>query len=201
MHHSPLMKVIFLDRDGVINKFPGLGGYVTRIKDFHFLPGSLAAIKTLTKQGYAIFVISNQAGVSRGIYTQKKLAQITAHMLRRISKAGGRIKKIFYCIHTPDENCGCRKPKIGSIKKAFQMLRQPLTQAKKSFLIGDAQSDIEAGHKAGCKTILVLSGKDSRRDVRHWSLKPDFIAKNLLEATQIVTDENSNHSRLRRGRA
>ena len=195
-----MTKVIFLDRDGVINKFPGLGGYVTKVKNFCFLPGSRNAIKILTKKGYTIFVISNQAGVSRGVYSKKKLKEITNHMLKGIAKAGGRIKKVFYCIHTPDQNCDCRKPKIGSIKKAFQLIKKSIRYAKQSFFIGDTQSDIETGHRAGCRTILVLSGKDDTRDARRWQIKPDYVVKNLLEAIQIVENQNSNHPRLRRRR-
>ena len=105
------MKVVFLDRDGVINKFPGLGDYVTKVKNFHFLPGSLKAIRLLTEKGYSIFVVSNQAGVTRGIYSQKKLDQINTYMLKHVNRVGGKIRKTFYCIHTPNQNCDCRKPK------------------------------------------------------------------------------------------
>ena len=196
------MKIIFLDRDGVINRYPGYGHYVTRIKDFHFLSGTCEAIRRLTQRGYRIFIISNQAGVSRGVYTKEKLNQITRFMLQKIARSGGRIKKVFYCTHTPDKNCDCRKPKIGSFKKAFRALGQSLTEAKHSFFIGDTQSDIEAGHRAGCKTILVLSGKKhERRDVRRWPIKPDYITQNLLKAVRIVENENSGCSCLRRGRA
>ena len=187
-----MKRVIFLDRDGVINRFPGHGGYVTRIKDFRFLPGSLKALKILTDEGYNIFVISNQAGVSRGVYSQDKLSQINNYLLKGVKKAGARIKKVFYCTHMPDHNCDCRKPNIGSVKKALQLVNKNLKTAKDSFFIGDAESDIKAGHKAGCQTILVLSGKETRKAVvKNWPVKPDYIVKNLLEAVGIVTHENS----------
>lgn len=195
------MKVVFLDRDGVINRFPGHRDYVTKIKNFHFLPGSLNAIRELTQKGYHIFVVSNQAGVTRGVYSQKKLDQINRYMLKHVIRAGGKIRKTFYCIHLPDENCDCRKPKIGSIKKAFALLKKHPKDAQRSFFVGDTESDMEAGKKAGCQTIFVLSGKDNRRHLRSWSVKPDYIANNLLEATKIITNENSHHSRLRRRRA
>lgn len=195
------MKIVFLDRDGVINRFPGHGGYVTKIKDFHFLPGALEGIRRLTDMGYTIFVVSNQAGISRGIYSQDKLKRITAYMLRAVARAGGKIKKVFYCIHASDENCDCRKPKTGSIEKALQLLKKTRKEATQSFFIGDAESDIEAGRKAGCKTIFVLSGKDGRRELRRWQTQPDFIAKNLLEAAKIVAKENSRCSCLCGGRS
>ena len=75
------MKVVFLDRDGVINEFPGNGLYVTKVKDFHFIPGSMEALKVLTDAGYDIFVISNQAGVGKGVYSRRKLDLITARLL------------------------------------------------------------------------------------------------------------------------
>ena len=185
------MKIIFLDRDGVINKFPGLGNYVTKVKDFQFVPGSLKAIRQLTDWDYKIFVVSNQAGISRGVYSQAKLEQITKHMMKGVKKAGGKIKRVFYCTHTHDHNCNCRKPKIGSIKEALYMLNKTIKHAKKTFFIGDAKTDIEAGKNAGCRTVLVLSGKDTRKDAKKWPIKPDFIVKNLLEAVQIVAHEDS----------
>ena len=121
-------------------------------------------------------------------------------MLKYIRKAGGRIKKVFYCTHTPDQNCECRKPKIGSIKEALQLVDKSFQHAKKSYFIGDARSDIEAGYRAGCKTIFVFSGKETRRDTRRWPIKPDCFAKNLLEAARIIENENSHCPRHRRGR-
>ena len=195
------MKIIFLDRDGVINRFPGLGDYVTKVKNFHFIPGSLTALRLLTKKGYKIFIISNQAGVTRGVYSKAKLEQINSYMLRNVRKTGGKITKAYYCIHTPDQNCECRKPKIGSIREALIKLNKTIYLARKTFFVGDTEADIKAGDHAGCKTILVLSGKDTKKDAQTWPVKPDFIAKNLLEAAGIVTNENSRHPRLRRRRA
>lgn len=193
-------KILFLDRDGVINKYPGDGNYVTKVKDFHFVPGSLAAIRKMSELGYTIFVISNQAGVGKGIYSQDKLNRITRHMLDQVTRNKGKIKKIFYCTHRSDYGCVCRKPGIGSIKKALSSLKRSLAHAKQAFFIGDTDSDILAGHNAGCKTIFVLSGKENRRSISRWEAKPDFIAKNLWEACEIVTNEDSNHTRLRRSR-
>ena len=136
------MKVVFLDRDGTINKFPGLGDYVKSIKEFRFLPGALAALRKFTKEGYKIFIVSNQAGVTRGIYSKKKLEQINRYMMRHVQKAGGRIARAYYCIHTPDQNCGCRKPKIGSIKDALVRLNKTIRYAKKTFFVGDTEYDM-----------------------------------------------------------
>src|SRR5258706_5534126 len=143
------MKVVFLDRDGVINEFPGNGNYVTKIKEFHFIPGSLNAIRRLTELGYAIFVISNQAGVGKGIYSEDKLNRINAYMLKHVKKTGGKIKRSFYCTHRSDAGCDCRKPGIGSLKRALSLLNKSIRSARKAFFVGDTASDIKAGHNDG----------------------------------------------------
>ncbi len=191
------MKIVFLDRDGVINQFPGTGNYVTKVKDFHFIPGSLDAIKILTDQDYYIFVVSNQAGVGKKIYSQKKLDLITRKMLAGIRSCGGRIKKVFYCVHPSSMGCNCRKPEIGSIEKAMEILKTSLRSAQHAYFVGDTESDILTGHNAGCKTIFVLSGHETRRNVRGWKVQPDHITKNLQEAVAIITDH---HARLKKNK-
>lgn len=180
-------KIVFLDRDGVINVFPGKGKYVTRVKDFQFLPGSLDAIRMLTEKGFTVFVISNQAGVGRGLMTQNKLDRITHKMLTGITKAGGEIKKVYYSTGHPDSGCPCRKPQIGSIEKALKLIKADRLVIKNAFFVGDAESDIQTGINAGCKTIFVLTGRGTRRDVkRSWAVQPDYIANNLLVATEYI---------------
>ncbi len=180
-------KVVFLDRDGVINAFPGNGKYVTKLKEFRFLPGVKDALRKLTEEGFEIFIVSNQAGVGKGVYTQKKLEHITRNMIRDIAKAGGKIRQVFYCIHHPEDGCDCRKPRIGSVQRALEMIDKPLSSAKDAYFVGDTKSDIEAGNEAGCKTIFVLSGREDRRYVAHeWIIKPDYVAEDLMDALRIV---------------
>lgn len=187
------MKVVFLDRDGVINEFPGNGNYVTKVKDFHFIPGALDAICSLTKKGFEIFVVSNQAGVGKGIYTKAKLNHITKNMLREIHIRGGNIKKVFYCTHRSDHGCACRKPEIGSIVKALRIINKSLNQAKNAFFIGDTEVDVQTGHNAGCTTIFVLSGREDYRHLRGWRVKPEYIVKNLREAVQVIEKKSRPH--------
>jgi len=194
------MKVVFLDRDGVINKFPGNGKYVTKLKEFHFVPGALDALRILTNEGYSIFVVSNQAGVAKGIYSKQKLDHITRNMLRDIRATGSRIKKVFYCTHFSHAGCECRKPEIGSIRKALESMNKTIRSAQKAFFVGDTESDIQAGHNAGCTTIFVLSGREDRRHMRGWEVKPDYIACDLLEATDIINERNAARSRCRKRR-
>lgn len=195
------MNIIFLDRDGVINEFPGNGNYVTKVKEFHFIPGSLDAIRDLTEMGYTIFIISNQAGVGKGLFSKAKLKSINDHMLRHVAKAGGRIKRSFYCTHKSNAGCECRKPRIGNLKRAFSLVKVNLRSAKKAFFVGDTETDIKTGHSAGCRTVFVLSGREDRRYMRKWDVKPDFIVKNLKEAVDLIRHENSHHLRNGRSRA
>ena len=191
------MKIVFLDRDGVINEFPGNGKYVTKLKEFHFVPGALDALRILTDEGYSIFVVSNQAGVAKGIYSKQKLQHINRNMLRDVRAMGGKIKKTFYCTHFSHAGCDCRKPEIGSIRRALFSMNKTIRAAQKAFFVGDTESDILAGHNAGCATIFVLSGREDRRHMRSWEVKPDFIAKDLLEATDIINERNLARSKKR----
>lgn len=187
------MKVVFLDRDGVINEFPGHGSYVTRVKDFHFIDGALDAIRELTQSGYKIFVISNQAGVGKGVYSYDKLRRIDGKMMKGVVKAGGKIRKSFYCTHRSNAGCDCRKPGIGLLRRALKSLNKTISHAEKAFFVGDTEGDIKTGHNAGCKTIFVLSGRENRRTMRKWTVKPDYIVKDLKAAVPIIQHENFDH--------
>ncbi|MDP3143187.1 MAG: HAD family hydrolase [Candidatus Omnitrophota bacterium] len=193
------MKIIFLDRDGVINRYPGHKNYVTKIKDFSFIPGALKAIKNLSDNNFRIFVISNQAGVSKGIYSQKKLDAITDLMLQKVFASGAKIKGVFYCVHRPEDNCSCRKSKIGMIKKALVGLK--LKSLASTYFIGDSILDVLTGKNAGMKTILVLSGKEKKKNQKLWQVKPDFVVRDLLAATKIVINEDPHSLCLGRRRA
>jgi len=185
------MKVVFLDRDGVINKFPGNGLYVTRVKDFHFIPRAIDALKRLADAGYHLFVVSNQAGVGKGVYSKKKLDQITAHMLRHVEAGGGKIDEVLYCTCKSSDACNCRKPRIGNIIKALDMIDRTIDDAKHAYFIGDTEGDIKAGKNAGCKTIFVLSGREDCEYMKRWDVRPDSIAEDLYDAVDIILEEDT----------
>jgi D-glycero-D-manno-heptose 1,7-bisphosphate phosphatase len=149
-------KVIFIDRDGVINKQMPPHKYVTRLEKFEFLPGVLNAIRDLTKSGFEIYVITNQRGISRGLMTEDDLNGIHAKMIEEVEKHGGRIADIYHCPHGNDDNCLCRKPKPGMFFKAAREYKLNLT---KSIFIGDTESDRLAGEAAGCKTVILKTGE------------------------------------------
>ncbi len=182
------MKAVFLDRDGVINKYPGDFEYVKSPDEFQLLPGIKPALKKLNDNGFKIFVVSNQAGVSKGIFTQHTLDLITEIMLKELSDYKIKIDGVFYCIHKSEENCSCRKPKTGLIDKAFAKLKQDNVKinANSSYFIGDTVRDVETGKSAGLLTILVFSGKEKPENKNNWQTQPDFTAKGLPEAVDII---------------
>lgn len=145
-------KVIFLDRDGVINKKAQKADYIKRWDEFEFLLGSAEAITLLTKNGYDIYIISNQAGIARGMMTENDLKEIHEKMKNELKKHGARISDIYYCPHGWNDGCECRKPKPGLFFRAAGEHHIDLT---KTIFIGDDERDLQAGDAAGCKTILV----------------------------------------------
>lgn len=177
------MKVIFLDRDGVINKYPGDESYVLSRREFRFLPGSIKALKLLTEAGFKIYVVSNQAGVSKGLYSRDELDKITELMKSTARRKGGRIEKVLYCLHTSDDNCSCRKPKAGLLEQAVRGKKIDLSN---TYFIGDSIRDVLAGKCFGCKTILVLSGREKLKNAQKWETLPDFIANDLLDAARHI---------------
>lgn len=180
-------KIVFLDRDGVINKNPVYLDYVKKPSEFKFLPGSRRAVRMLNEAGFKVVIISNQTGVGKGLYSRLDLKQVTSKMLKGLEASKARLDKICYCIHHPDSGCGCRKPKTGMFKKAVGKTK---FDRKRSYFIGDTERDTLAGKRFGVKTIAVLSGYNSRRDIRKWKVQPDFIAKDLLEAVKNIILKN-----------
>jgi histidinol-phosphate phosphatase family protein len=187
------VKVIFLDRDGVINEYPGDFQYVTSWDNFHFLPQAKAALKNLNNAGFELFIISNQAGVSKGTYSKENLELITENMLKSFKEDGVTIQDVYYCIHKQEDNCNCRKPKTGMVEQAIEKIKKSGLdiELKKSYFIGDTIRDIETGKAAGLKTILVFSGKEKEKNEGSWNPRPDLTANNLWEASQVIIKEPS----------
>lgn len=146
-------RAVFLDRDGVINKkMPG-DRHVTSLEEFEFLPGVITEVKRLIEKGFEIFVVTNQRGVARGLLSADTLSLIHAHMEKSFRDAGAPIRNVYACIHDAGE-CDCRKPAPGLI---LQASREHGIDLPRSYLIGDRAYDIEAGRRAGCRTILLES--------------------------------------------
>ena len=147
------MKLIILDRDGVINQ--DSKDYIKSADEWRAIPGSLEAIARLTHNGYRIVVASNQAGLARGKLTIETLNTIHYKMHDQISRYGGVIEAVFFCPHGPDDGCGCRKPEPGLYNEIARRLHVNLQGV---ISIGDKLSDVEAARAAGASPVLVKTG-------------------------------------------
>ena len=145
-----MKKVIFVDRDGVINKEKN---YLYKIEDFEFVEGTFLACKKLNQLGFDIIIVTNQSGIARGYYTVKDYEILTDWMKQQFSENEIKILDVFYCPHKEEDLCGCRKPKPGMIMEATKKYNVDLTQ---SWLIGDNERDIEAGIRSGIKNLILL---------------------------------------------
>ncbi|HVB72015.1 MAG TPA: D-glycero-beta-D-manno-heptose 1,7-bisphosphate 7-phosphatase [Ktedonobacteraceae bacterium] len=177
------MSTIFIDRDGVINE--NRSDYVKSWSEFRFLPGSREAIATLTKAGHRIVVCTNQAGVAKGLISIDTVEEIHRNMLAGIQEVGGVIEKIYYCTHSADANCDCRKPRPGMLFKASRELDLDLSDA---IFVGDSITDIQAGTAAGVRTMLVLTGLGMEHFRKHsQQMGPPFrVALNLKHAADVI---------------
>jgi histidinol-phosphate phosphatase family protein len=180
---------VFLDRDGVINH--DSDAYIKHPDEFHFIAKSPDAIALLTAKGFQVILITNQSAVGRGMISRKMLDAILKKMTQGVERAGGRIKDIFFCPHTPDQGCDCRKPKPGMI---LQAVASHGIDLEKSVMVGDSAKDIECGKNAGCdKTILVKTGNggNALAALADKGIAPDFLAQDLYEAARWITDNLS----------
>jgi len=150
-------KLVILDRDGVIN-FDS-AQFIKNPAEWKPIPGSLEAIARLTQSGYKVVVATNQSGVGRGLFDMEMLNQIHAKMHKAVVAQGGRIDAIFYCPHTADSKCDCRKPKPGMFKRISETLNIDLTGVP---AIGDSLRDLQACTALGCQPVLVMSGKGEK---------------------------------------
>ncbi len=170
-------RAVFLDRDGTIIAEKN---YLSQITEVEVLPGIPSAIRELNRNNFKVIVISNQSGVGQGKFTQKKVEKINNYLKNLLLKKGAKIDKIYFCPHIPENNCSCRKPSTGLIHEAQKDFNIVL---EKSYLIGDKASDIEAGYRAGCKTILVLTGCGEKEKEKS---TPTHLASNLREAVKWI---------------
>lgn len=187
---------IFLDRDGTISEEVG---YINHIDRFKLLPNTIEAINLLNKNNLLAIVVTNQAGVARGYFTEDMIGLVHEELKRLLKERSAYLDAIYYCPHHPDasdeqykKDCECRKPKPGMLKKASIDLGIDL---RRSYIIGDKISDIEMGHRVGAKGILVLTGYgkgeyEYQRD--KWKAMPVFIAEDMLEAVRwIIKNEEA----------
>lgn len=167
------MKIIVLDRDGVIN-FDS-DQFIKSPEEWKPIPGSLEAIARLNEAGWRVVVASNQSGVGRGLFDMDTLNAINEKMVKAIGQRGGRLDAVFFCPHAADSTCACRKPKPGMFLEIAERFNVDL---KGMPVVGDSLRDLQAGVAVGCKPYLVLTGKGAKTQ-----LDPD-----LPDGTMIYPD-------------
>ena len=175
------LRVVFLDRDGVINH--NRPDYIKSVDEFEFLPGALDALKCLNDAGFQVVVISNQACVSKGLLARETLDEINRLMIERVSEAGGRIFGVYYCTHRKEDGCDCRKPAPGLLLRAS---RDMDVDPKDTVFVGDAVTDLQAGRAVSCTTVLVLTGGISEEQAALLDPVPDYIAVDLSAAVDWI---------------
>jgi D-glycero-D-manno-heptose 1,7-bisphosphate phosphatase len=176
------MKLVLLDRDGVIN-FDS-DQYIKSPAEWKPIPGSIEAIPRLNQNGYRVVVATNQSGIGRGLFDMATLNAINDKMTELVFMQGGRIDALFFCPHTADENCNCRKPKTGMYEEIARRFGTDLTGVP---CIGDALRDLEAGAKMGCQPILVLTGKGKLTQREGTLPKKTLVFADLAEAAKYLT--------------
>lgn len=175
-----LDKIVFLDRDGVINE--DSPDYIKSWSEVSFIPGSLEAIRRLTRAGFAVIMVTNQSAVGRGLCSEEGLNYIFAKMNSRIAEEGGRLLDIFYCPHLPEDDCSCRKPRPGLIYQASHRYDINLDSA---CLIGDSARDIHCARAALCGYAILVrtgNGRQAEKELAAENIEPDYVAADLLEA-------------------
>jgi D-glycero-D-manno-heptose 1,7-bisphosphate phosphatase len=166
-------KVVILDRDGtiVIDR-----GYLGDPEGLQFAPGAVEGLQCLYSHGYCLVVITNQSGVGRGLFTLERVHAMNARLNAMVREVGAKLEGIYFCPHLPDAGCACRKPAPGLLRQAaLELDFDPAT----AVVIGDKESDIEFGLRAGSKTILIRASGPAR-------VSPHLIAANLMEAARAI---------------
>ncbi len=186
--HTEKRRYVLLDRDGVINRRLA-GGYVTSWVQFEFLPRVLGALRLLAENGFAALVISNQACVGQGLLSSNELNALTRRFLLETALSGGDIAQVYYCCHTAEERCGCRKPQPGLIARA--QLEYEFNP-EETFFVGDSPSDLRAAATAGCPSIEIRRGAflDPYRPGEARAL----VASSLYEAAEMVLKKTEHHA-------
>jgi len=179
------MKLIILDRDGVINQ--DSDDYIKSVDEFIPLPGSLEAIARLNQAGYRVAVATNQSGIARGLYDIATLNAMHDKLRRLLFALGGNIEMIAFCPHGPDDNCDCRKPKPGMYRDIAQRLETELTGVP---VIGDSLRDLQAAQAVKARPILVRTGKGQRTLEMGEGLGGVPIFADLAAAVAALLEEN-----------
>lgn len=180
-------RAVFLDRDGVITREPP--HYAHSISQLNLISKSAEAIRLLNEGGLIVIIASNQSGIARGYYREEDTELFNQVLKEKLAEEGARIDAIYYCPHLPEAkieryrvDCNCRKPRLGMLTRAEKELNIDL---KQSFMVGDKSSDIEAGKRAGCQTIMVKTGHGTE-ELQNNRIDCDYIADDLYGAVEHI---------------
>jgi D-glycero-D-manno-heptose 1,7-bisphosphate phosphatase len=180
-------RAVFLDRDGVIIQEPP--HYAHKLSELELISKSADAIRLLNENGFVVIIASNQAGIAHGYYQEEHAVLFNQAIKEKLAKEGAYIDAIYYCPHHPEAkieryraDCNCRKPKPGMLKKAEKEFNIEL---KRSFMVGDKLSDIEAGKRAECKTVMVRTGHGAEV-LKSSEIECDYVANDLYDAVQHI---------------
>ncbi len=181
---STAVKLVVLDRDGVINRDSAL--FIRSPQEWQPLPGALEAIARLVHGGFQVVVASNQSGVGRGLFSAETLEAIHRRMCAAIESAGGRLAGIFICPHAPGEGCDCRKPLPGLLR---QIERRFATRLEDMPVIGDSERDLQAAWAVGARAILVRTGNGRKTEARLSGQEKVEVYDDLAAAVHVLLDE------------
>jgi D-glycero-D-manno-heptose 1,7-bisphosphate phosphatase len=169
---------IFFDRDGTLNEHVE---YLHEPEKFKLIEGAAEALKNSTENGFKNIIVTNQAGIGLGYFTKEDFYRVNRELFKAVSKEGAFIDKIYFSPHSKSDDTNCRKPNIGMIERAVADLNIDL---ENSFVVGDMTGDIQLAKNAGCKSVLVKTGKGGEDGV--FEVTPDFAAKDVKEAVEII---------------
>ena len=182
----PLRRAAFLDRDGTICEEMGYVNHVDRLQIFPF---AAAAIRQLNEAQVPVIVVTNQSGVARDIFPESLVHQVHEKMIAELSAGGARVDAIYFCPHKSEDACECRKPNPGLLERAAGDHALDLSA---SWVVGDRYADLEMGHAAGARGILVMTGYGrGEYELHHtrWARQPDVLAENLTEAVRRILND------------
>jgi D-glycero-D-manno-heptose 1,7-bisphosphate phosphatase len=170
------LNLVILDRDGVINR--DSDDFIKSAEEWVPIAGSLEAIARLNQNGFRVVIASNQSGIGRGLFDMGALNEIHAKMHRALAALGGKVDAVFFCPHAPEDRCECRKPKPGLF---LQISARFSIDLAKTWSIGDSERDLVAAHSAGCRLMLVRTGK-GRKTLDAGKLPPETLVFDDLSA-------------------
>lgn len=183
-----LRPAVFLDRDGTICEEMG---YLNHISRLHIFPFAAEAVTRLNNAGLPVIVVTNQSGISRGIFPESLVSQIHARITEELAARGARVDGYYYCAHTRQEDCTCRKPLPGLLERAA---REHGLRLEGSYVVGDRYADVELAHGVGGRGVLVLTGYGRGEYELHgqeWSRQPDSVVEDLAAAVDAILGDLS----------